>query len=242
VTPDKRPKAVCLLSGGLDSAVTLAEARVAGFDVFALSVRYGQRHEVELEAAARVAEALGAEEHRVIGVDLSAMGGSALTDDIAVPKDRPEAEIGEGVPITYVPARNSVFLSLALGWAEILRARDLFLGANVVDYSGYPDCRPAFLRAFEELARVATVAGAEGGAEFRVNAPLLQMTKAEIVTRGVELGVDFSLTHSCYDPAQTGEAVLACGRCDACTLRLAGFKEAGIEDPIPYARGDHDNG
>jgi 7-cyano-7-deazaguanine synthase len=197
---------------------------------------------VELEAAARVAEALGAEEHRVIGVDLSAMGGSALTDDIAVPKDRPEAEIGEGVPITYVPARNSVFLSLALGWAEILRARDLFLGANVVDYSGYPDCRPAFLRAFEELARVATVAGAEGGAEFRVNAPLLQMTKAEIVTRGVELGVDFSLTHSCYDPAQTGEAVLACGRCDACTLRLAGFKEAGIEDPIPYARGDHDNG
>jgi 7-cyano-7-deazaguanine synthase len=241
VTPDKRPKAVCLLSGGLDSAVTLAEARVAGFDVFALSVRYGQRHEVELEAAARVAEALGAEEHRVIGVDLSAMGGSALTDDIAVPKDRPEAEIGEGVPITYVPARNSVFLSLALGWAEILRARDLFLGANVVDYSGYPDCRPAFLRAFEELARVATVAGAEGGAEFRVNAPLLQMTKAEIVTRGVELGVDFSLTHSCYDPAQTGEAVLACGRCDACTLRLAGFKEAGIEDPIPYARGDHDN-
>ena len=242
MTPDKRPKAVCLLSGGLDSAVTLAEARVAGFDVFALSVRYGQRHEVELEAAARVAEALGAEEHRVIGVDLSAMGGSALTDDIAVPKDRPEAEIGEGVPITYVPARNSVFLSLALGWAEILRARDLFLGANVVDYSGYPDCRPAFLRAFEELARVATVAGAEGGAEFRVNAPLLQMTKAEIVTRGVELGVDFSLTHSCYDPAQTGEAVLACGRCDACTLRLAGFKEAGIEDPIPYARGDHDNG
>lgn len=222
--------------------MTLAEARVAGFDVFALSVRYGQRHEVELEAAARVAEALGAEEHRVIGVDLSAMGGSALTDDIAVPKDRPEAEIGEGVPITYVPARNSVFLSLALGWAEILRARDLFLGANVVDYSGYPDCRPAFLRAFEELARVATVAGAEGGAEFRVNAPLLQMTKAEIVTRGVELGVDFSLTHSCYDPAQTGEAVLACGRCDACTLRLAGFKEAGIEDPIPYARGDHDNG
>jgi len=222
--------------------VTLAEARVAGFDVYALSVRYGQRHEVELEAAARVAEALGAEEHRVIGVDLSAMGGSALTDDIAVPKDRPEAEIGEGVPITYVPARNSVFLSLALGWAEILRARDLFLGANVVDYSGYPDCRPAFLRAFEELARVATVAGAEGGAEFRVNAPLLQMTKAEIVTRGVELGVDFSLTHSCYDPAQTGEAVLACGRCDACTLRLAGFKEAGIEDPIPYARGDHDNG
>ena len=233
--PSDLPKAVCLLSGGLDSAVTLAEARDAGFDTYAISVSYGQRHEVELDAAARVAEALGAKEHRVVTVDLSAIGGSALTDDIDVPKDRPEAEIGEGVPVTYVPARNSVFLSLALGWAELLRARDLFIGANIVDYSGYPDCRPEFLKAFEGLAEVATVAGAEAGAEFRVNAPLLEMTKAEIVTRGVELGVDLGLTHSCYDPVVTGEGVSSCGRCDTCVLRLAGFKEAGVEDPIAYA-------
>jgi len=239
MTPkDDSPKAVCLLSGGLDSAVTLAEARAAGFETYALSVNYGQRHEVELDAAARVALALGAKEHRVVTVDLSAIGGSALTDDIGVPKDRPEAEIGEGVPVTYVPARNSVFLSLALGWAELLRSRDLFIGANVVDYSGYPDCRPGFLKAFEELAEVATVAGAEAGAKFRVNAPLLEMTKAEIVTRGVELGVDFGLTHSCYDPVVAEETVSSCGRCDACTLRLAGFKEAGVEDPISYAEGE----
>ena len=232
--PNDRPKAVCLLSGGMDSAVTLAEAREAGFDTYALSVRYGQRHEVELEAAARVAAALGAVEHRIITVDLSGIGGSALTDDIDVPKDRPEAQIGEGVPVTYVPARNSIFLSVALGWAETLRARDIFCGVNAVDYSGYPDCRPAFLRAFEELAKVATVAGADGGASFRVNAPLLEMTKAEIVTRGAELAVDFGLTHTCYDPVIDEESVLACGRCDACTLRLAGFKEAESEDPISY--------
>ncbi|MCH2105279.1 MAG: 7-cyano-7-deazaguanine synthase QueC [Planctomycetes bacterium] len=233
--PSELPKAVCLLSGGLDSAVTLAEARAAGFETYAISVSYGQRHEVELDAAARVAEALGAKEHRVVAVDLSAIGGSALTDDIDVPKDRPEAAIGEGVPVTYVPARNSVFLSLALGWAELLRARDLFIGANIVDYSGYPDCRPEFLRAFEGLAEVATVAGAEAGAKFRVNAPLLEMTKAEIVTRGVELGVDLGMTHSCYDPVVTEEGVSSCGRCDTCILRLAGFKEAGVEDPIAYA-------
>ena len=232
--PNDRPKAVCLLSGGMDSAVTMAEAREAGFDTYALSVRYGQRHEVELEAAARVAAALGAVEHRIITVDLSGIGGSALTDDIDVPKDRPEAQIGEGVPVTYVPARNSIFLSVALGWAETLRARDIFCGVNAVDYSGYPDCRPAFLRAFEELAKVATVAGADGGASFRVNAPLLEMTKAEIVTRGAELAVDFGLTHTCYDPVTDEESVLACGRCDACTLRLAGFKEAESEDPISY--------
>ena len=232
--PNDRPKAVCLLSGGMDSAVTMAEAREAGFDTYALSVRYGQRHEVELEAAARVAAALGAVEHRIITVDLSEIGGSALTDDIDVPKDRPEAQIGEGVPVTYVPARNSIFLSVALGWAETLRARDIFCGVNAVDYSGYPDCRPAFLRAFEELAKVATVAGADGGASFRVNAPLLERTKAEIVTRGAELAVDFGLTHTCYDPVIDEESVLACGRCDACTLRLAGFKEAESEDPISY--------
>lgn len=230
-----QPKAVCLLSGGLDSSVTLAEAHAAGFETYAISVDYGQRHEVELAAAARVAEALGAKEHRVVKVDLSAIGGSALTDDIEVPKDRPEADIGDGVPITYVPARNSVFLSMALGWAELLKARDLFIGANIVDYSGYPDCRPEFLQAFEALAQVATVAGAEAGAKFRVQAPLLKMTKAEVVARGVELGVDLSLTHSCYDPVITSEGPLACGRCDTCILRLAGFKEAGVEDPIPYA-------
>jgi len=235
------PKAVCLLSGGMDSAVALAEAREAGFDTYALSVRYGQRHEVELEAAAHVAEALGATEHRVVTVDLSAIGGSALTDDIEVPKDRPEAEIGEGVPVTYVPARNSVFLSVALGWAEVLRARDIFCGVNAIDYSGYPDCRPVFLRAFEELATVATVAGADGGAEFRVTAPLLELTKAEIVTRGAELGVDFGMTHTCYDPISSDEGALACGSCDACTLRLAGFKEAEAVDPIPYVmRGGED--
>ncbi|MDE0890948.1 MAG: 7-cyano-7-deazaguanine synthase QueC [Planctomycetota bacterium] len=233
--PNDRPKAVCLLSGGMDSAVTLAEAREAGFDTYALSVRYGQRHEVELEAAARVAAALEAVEHRIITVDLSEIGGSALTDEIDVPKDRPEAQIGEGVPVTYVPARNSVFLSVALGWAEVLRARDIFCGVNAVDYSGYPDCRPAFLKAFEELAKVATVAGADGGASFRVNAPLLEMTKSEIVKRGAELNVDFGLTHTCYDPVVDGESVLACGRCDACILRLAGFKEAELEDPIAYA-------
>jgi len=234
--PQDRPKAVCLLSGGMDSAVTLAEAREAGFDTYALSVNYGQRHEVELEAAARVAEALGASEHRVITIDLSAIGGSALTDDIEVPKERAESQIGVGVPVTYVPARNSVFLSAALGWAEVLRARDIFCGVNAVDYSGYPDCRPAFLRAFEELAKQGTVAGADGGASFRVNAPLLEMTKAEIVTRGAELAVDFGLTHTCYDPVVEGERVSACGRCDACILRLAGFKEAGHEDPISYAK------
>ena len=233
----------------MDSAVTLAEARAAGFEPFALSFRYGQRAGCELEAARRVAAALGAREHRIVDVDLGALGGSSLTDpDHAggVPKDRDEAEIGTGVPSTYVPARNTVFLAVALGWAEVLGATDLFLGVNAVDYSGYPDCRPAFLRAFESLAGVATAAGAEGGARFRVHAPLLELSKAEIVLRAEALGVDLGLTHTCYDPQPAsldgGERPLACGRCDACRLRLRGFAEAGREDPIGYVPGTADRG
>jgi len=229
----------------MDSAVVLAEACAAGFDVFALSFRYGQRHAVELEAAVDVVRAGGAREHRIVDVNLAALGGSALTAELDVPKDR--EGIGSGVPITYVPARNTVFLAVALGWAEILGATDLFVGVNAVDYSGYPDCRPEFLRAFERLARVATAAGTERGAEFRVHAPLMELSKAGIVARGRALGVDFGLTHSCYDPvfdsasnaasnsgtARVGRA-LACGRCDACSLRLAGFRELGLEDPVAY--------
>lgn len=230
-------RAVCLVSGGMDSAVALAEARAEGFACFALSFDYGQRHAVELEAARRVASALGAAAHRVVALDLSQIGGSALTEaSIAVPKDRPAAEIGTGVPATYVPARNTVFLAVALGLAEVVGARDLFLGVNAVDYSGYPDCRPEFLRAFEALARVATAAGAERGERFRVRAPLAELSKAAIVRRARELGVDLGLTHSCYDPAGVrGGRALACGRCDACLLRLKGFAEAGERDPIDYA-------
>jgi 7-cyano-7-deazaguanine synthase len=218
----------------MDSAVALAEARALGFECHALSFDYGQRHKVELDAAARVSEALGAQEQRVVRVDLSALGGSALTDAIEVPKDRVEAEIGRGVPSTYVPARNTVFLGVALAWAEVLGAREIFVGINALDYSGYPDCRPEFLRAFEELARLATAAGTEESAHFRVHAPLMQMTKAAIVKRGLELGVDFELTHSCYDPFVRGVEVRACGRCDACQLRKKGFSEAKVPDPTRY--------
>jgi 7-cyano-7-deazaguanine synthase len=226
---------VVLLSGGLDSATATAIARAEGFRVFALTVQYGQRHEVELEASRRVAAALGVAEHRIVDIDLRAFGGSALTADIAVPKDRPLAEIGApgDVPVTYVPARNTVLLALALAWAEALGARDLFLGVNVLDASGYPDCRPAFVSAFEALANVATRA-ADGGPRFRVHAPLIAMSKAEIIRRGVELGVDYGLTHSCYDPVGRG-APVACGRCDACLLRKKGFAEAGVPDPTRYA-------
>ena len=226
---------MCLVSGGMDSAVTLAEARHAGFRPHALSFRYGQRHAVELQAAERVARTLGAVEHRVVDVDLSALGGSALTADVDVPKDRADEAIGTGVPVTYVPARNAVFLSVALGWAEILGAVDLFVGVNALDYSGYPDCRPEFLRAFERLARLATAAGAEDDAQFYVHAPLMTLTKADIVRRAVELDVDLGLTHTCYDPVEEPERVLACGHCDACLLRLKGFREAGLEDRVPYA-------
>ncbi len=222
-------KAVVLLSGGLDSATVLAIARERGYACHALSFRYGQRHAVELAAAARVARALGAVEHRVADVDLRWIGGSALTDEIAVPKDR-GGDLGADIPVTYVPARNALFLCYALAWAEVLGARDLFAGMNALDYSGYPDCRPEFLAAFENLARLGTRAGALG-AEWKVHAPLIAMSKADIVRAGVALGVDYSLTHSCYDPA--GE--LACGRCDSCVLRRKGFVEAGVPDPTRYA-------
>ena len=221
--------AVVLLSGGLDSTTVLAIAREEGLECHCLTVDYGQRHRIELEAAARVASALGAASHRVINLDLRAIGGSALTDDIAVPKGQ-DPESGE-VPITYVPARNTVMLSLLLGLAEVVNADQLFIGANAVDYSGYPDCRPEFLQAFEKLAAVATVAGAEHGVQFRVRAPLLEMTKADIIRRGLSLGVDYGLTWSCYDPTPDG---LACGHCDSCILRKRGFEEAGVEDPTDY--------
>jgi 7-cyano-7-deazaguanine synthase len=225
-------RAVVLLSGGLDSATVLAIARAEGLECHCLTVDYGQRHRVELDAARRVAAVFGAASHRIITLDLRAIGGSALTDDIEVPKDQ-DPESG-GVPITYVPARNTVLLSLLLGLAEVVEADQLFIGANAVDYSGYPDCRPAFLEAFENLASLATVAGAEHGVRFRVRAPLLELSKADIIRRGLELGVDYSLTWSCYDPTPSG---LACGRCDSCILRRRGFKEAGFDDPTKYVTG-----
>lgn len=218
----------------MDSAVCLAEAGAAGFQAYALSFAYGQRHDVELAAAKRVAQAGGATDHRVVTLDLRALGGSALTDDIDVPKSRSTSEIGEGVPSTYVPARNTVFLSVALGWAEALGARDIYIGVNALDYSGYPDCRPEFLEAFERLAKVATAAGTEEGASFRVHAPLLEMTKADIVRRAQELDVDLGLTHTCYAPEVVRNTVTSCGTCDACLLRLKGFAEAGATDPLPY--------
>jgi 7-cyano-7-deazaguanine synthase len=225
------PKAVVLLSGGLDSATALAEARAEGFETYALTVLYGQRHAVELEAARRVARALGVARHVEQQIDLRAFGGSALTDDLDVPKDRSAGEMTAGIPITYVPARNTVFLALALAWAETLGAFDLFVGVNCVDYSGYPDCRPEYLHAFEALANLATKAGVEGTGRFRVHAPLLTLTKDQIIRRGLELGVDYGLTHSCYDPAPDGRA---CGRCDSCRLRLEAFAKLGLTDPVPY--------
>jgi 7-cyano-7-deazaguanine synthase len=225
------PKAVLLLSGGVDSTTTAAIALHEGFDVHALSVRYGQRHAVELEAARRVAERLGIRRHVIVDLDLRAFGGSALTADVAVPKDTPLAEIGARIPPTYVPARNTIFLSLALAWAETLGARDIFLGANALDYSGYPDCRPEYLEAYVRMADLATRAGVEEGARLRIHTPLLRLTKAEIVTRGVALGLDYGMTSSCYDPAADGAA---CGRCEACLLRLKGFAEAGLPDPARY--------
>jgi len=225
------PPAVVLLSGGMDSAVTAAVARRDGFEVHALSVRYGQRHAVELEAARRVAASLGVRDHVVIDLDLRAFGGSALTSDMAVPRDTPLAEIGARVPATYVPARNTIFLSLALARAETIGAHAIFIGANAVDYSGYPDCRPEYLDAFERLANLATRAGTEGGAQFTIHAPLLRLRKAEIVRLGLALGVDLGLTSTCYDPSPDGAA---CGRCEACLLRLRGFEAAGLPDPARY--------
>ncbi|MCZ7630714.1 MAG: 7-cyano-7-deazaguanine synthase QueC [Microthrixaceae bacterium] len=225
------PVAVVLLSGGLDSATVLAEALSEGFECHALSFRYGQRHSVELDAAARVASSLGAADHVVVEVDLSAIGGSALTGDIEVPKHDSLERIGEGVPVTYVPARNTVFLAVALGMAEVLGSTDIFIGVNAVDYSGYPDCRPEFIDAFVALADVATVAAVEHGARTRVHAPLMEMSKADIVTLGTRLGVDYSLTVSCYDPDGDGRA---CGRCESCLWRRDGFVGAGVEDPTRY--------
>ena len=225
-----QPIAVVLLSGGLDSATTLAIAHDLGFRTAALSFRYGQRHAVELEAAAQVAAKMGAWQHRIAEIDLSAFGGSALTADIAVPKDRDESAMQTGIPITYVPARNTIMLSYALAYAEVLGAGDIFIGVNAVDYSGYPDCRPDFIQAFETLANLATKAGVEGKA-LRVHTPLIHMTKAQIIQTGVALGVDYALTRSCYDPSPLGHA---CGHCDSCLLRLKGFAEAGLKDPIKY--------
>jgi 7-cyano-7-deazaguanine synthase len=228
---DKNQRAVVLLSGGLDSSTTLAIAREQGFEVHALSIDYGQRHRRELECARRVAKALGAAGHTIVAVDLRAVGGSALTDAIDVPKDRSDEAIGHGIPITYVPARNTVLLGLALGHAEVVGAFDIFFGANILDYSGYPDCRPEFLEAFERLANLATQAAVEGRGTFRIQAPLLQRTKAQIISEGLRLGVDYGLTLSCYDPDATGRA---CGHCDSCHLRLRGFAEAHLTDPAVY--------
>ena len=219
-----------LLSGGLDSATCLAIANAEGFACYALSFRYGQRHSRELESARRVADALGVVDHRVATIDLRAFGGSALTDDIAVPKRDSAEAIGDEIPVTYVPARNTIFLSFALGWAEVLHAHDIFIGVNALDYSGYPDCRPEFLAAFQRVADLGTRAGVEGS-RFQIHAPLVELTKAEIIRRGVSLGVDFGLTHSCYDPDSEGRA---CAHCESCLLRRRGFVRAGIEDPTVY--------
>lgn len=224
-------RAVVLLSGGLDSTTTLAVAKAQGFEVYALSVDYGQRHRVELERADRVAKTLGAIEHKTVRLDLRAIGGSALTAAIDVPKGRSADDMAHGIPVTYVPARNTLLLGLALGYAETVGAFDLFIGANVLDYSGYPDCRPEFLEAFGRLANLATKAGVQGAGQFRVHAPLLKMTKAEIIREGTRLGLDYSQTLSCYDPDVAGRA---CGTCDSCLLRKKGFEEAGVTDPTVY--------
>jgi 7-cyano-7-deazaguanine synthase len=224
-------KAVVLLSGGLDSTTTLAIARDEGFEPYALTFRYGQRHAVEIDAARRIASALRAAEHVIVDIDLRLFGGSALTADIDVPKHRTTDEIGEGIPITYVPARNTIFLSFALAWAEVLGSQDIFIGVNALDYSGYPDCRPEYIAAYQAMANLATKAGVEGRQQLTIHTPLIALSKARIVQRGVALGVDYALTISCYDPSPAGEA---CGACDSCLLRKKGFLEAGIPDPTRY--------
>ncbi len=227
-----QPKAIVLLSGGLDSTTTLAIARAEGFLPCAMTFRYGQRHEQEVEAARTIAAAAGVAAHQVVNIDLRAFGGSALTADIPVPTDRNQGQIGEGIPITYVPARNTIFLAFATAWAEVLGADDIFIGVNAIDYSGYPDCRPEFIEAFERMARLATRAGVEQGRKLTIHAPLMRLSKAQIIRRGSELGVDYSVTTSCYSPDSAGRA---CGRCDACLLRLRGFADAGLRDPVAYA-------
>lgn len=226
---DKPKKAVVLLSGGLDSTTVLAIAHQAGFETYALSFRYGQRHSIELDSAAQVAKALGAKQHIVADIDLRPFGGSALTADIDVPKDRATEEMDDGIPITYVPARNTIFLSFALAWAEVLESSDIFMGVNALDYSGYPDCRPEYIAAYEQMANLATKAGVEGQQHLKIHTPLIALTKAQIVQKGYELGVDYGITSSCYDPGPDGKP---CGQCDSCQLRAKGFTEAGCQDPL----------
>jgi 7-cyano-7-deazaguanine synthase len=227
----KPKRAVVLLSGGLDSATVLAIARSEGYELYALSFSYGQRHIFELEAARRVAASIGVASHRIVEIDLRVFGGSALTGDIDVPKGRTVDEMAHGIPITYVPARNTIFLSFALAWAEVLGSSDIFIGVNALDYSGYPDCRPEFIEAFEKMANLATKAGVEGRQSLKIHTPLIALTKAQIVHKGIELGVDYSLTSSCYDPSPMGAP---CGQCDSCLLRQKGFRENGLDDPLTY--------
>ncbi|HEX7415954.1 MAG TPA: 7-cyano-7-deazaguanine synthase QueC [Smithellaceae bacterium] len=228
---NRKQKAVVLLSGGIDSTTTLAIAKNMGFAIYALSFRYGQRHEVELKAASRIARHFNIAEHLIVDIDLRRIGGSALTGDIAIPKSRDIKQMGKDIPVTYVPARNTIFLSYALAWAETIKAFDIFIGVNALDYSGYPDCRPEYIAAYEKMANLATKAGVEGKQRIKINTPLIRMTKAQIIRKGIELGVDYSQTHSCYDPSAEG---VACGECDSCLLRLNGFQEAGIKDSIRY--------
>ncbi len=235
----KNNKAVVLLSGGLDSATTLAIARSEGFQCYALTFRYGQRHHYEIGAAKKIAASLGVIEHRIIDIDLAGFGGSALTDpNIEVPKDSPDLADPDKVPPTYVPARNTIFLSYALAWAEVIGTFDIFIGVNSTDYSGYPDCRPQFIAAFEELANLATAAAIRGKGRYHIHTPIMNMTKAEIILTGRNLGLDYSLTHSCYDPDEQGRS---CGRCDSCRLRLKGFAEAGLKDPIEYRTANNES-
>ena len=224
-------KAVVLSSGGLDSTTVMAIAKHAGFELYSLSFDYGQRHFFELEAARKVAETFGVNKHMVINIDLNKIGGSALTDNIEVPKAKTEESMAAEIPVTYVPARNTIFLSYALAWAEVLQSSDIFIGVNAIDYSGYPDCRPEYIEAFQRMANLATKAGVQGTTQIKIQAPLINMTKAQIIQKGIELGVDYALTHSCYDPSSQG---LACGRCDSCILRIKGFKDAGTPDPTRY--------
>ncbi|MEE8431497.1 MAG: 7-cyano-7-deazaguanine synthase QueC [Candidatus Desulfatibia sp.] len=225
-------RAVVLSSGGLDSTTVMAIAKHEGFELYSLSFHYGQRHSFELEAARKMAEVFGVQEHMVINIDLKKIGGSALTDDIEVPKDGTEESMAAEIPVTYVPARNTIFLAYALAWAEVLQSSDIFIGVNAIDYSGYPDCRPEYIEAFQRMANLATKAGVQGTSQIKIHTPLINMTKAQIIQKGIKLGIDYALTHSCYDPSSQG---LACGRCDSCIVRLKGFKAAGIKDPIKYA-------
>ena len=231
IMESKPKRAVVLLSGGLDSATVLAIARSQGYELYALSFSYGQRHIVELDAARRVSAAIGVADHRIAAIDLRVFGGSALTADIAVPKGRDVDQMSHGIPITYVPARNTIFLSFALAWAEVLGSSDIFIGVNALDYSGYPDCRPEFIESFEKMANLATKAGVEGRQALRIHTPLIALTKAQIIAKGIELGVNYGLTSSCYDPSPAGAP---CGQCDSCLLRQKGFRENGIEDPLTY--------